>query len=199
MPPRLPNLPNPKTKTVPTKKAKPKDGILLVSAERQNQSTLYLGIDPGLSGGIAGVLRGRLIFAYSLPDSEYECWQLIRKIADSGYPNNHHQAGIELISPGFRGTGKSSMAKLYGSYMQLRGFLTAAGIGFDTLSSKKWQASLGVPKLKTDSPDKWKRKLLAKAKQLFPRQPCWAATQKTQLTYSDAILMANYLYSIRKD
>lgn len=163
---------------------------------------LYIGIDPGGNGGIAGVVDGEVALYEPFPESELECWRMIHEIplvAAVKLGCTSTKAIIESVNTGFAGTSKSSMAKLYGSYMQLRGFLTAAGISFETVSSKKWQNTLGLTRLKTDGSDKWKKKLKAKAQQLFPKLEVWRRAQVHQLRVCDAILMANYLYNSRKD
>lgn len=197
----MPSLPAPRkiNATMPSSKGK----------AVRSPHIAYVAIDPGSAGGLACVYNGGVLFYEPLDsDSELDNWNtingLLRRIETETSIINFLRSsdvvvGIEWINPGFKGSGKSSMSKLYGSYMQLRGFLIAAGLGFETINPQKWQKTLGLTKLGTDTSDKWKKKLKAKAQQLFPRLPLWQKAQVHQLKVCDAILMANYLYNLRKE
>lgn len=141
----------------------------------------YMGIDPGGSGGLAVISHGGLVIGcQKMPATERDIWEWI--VEASG----NVRAVIEYINPAYQGTAKGSMAKLYGSYMQLRGYLVAAGIPFETALTRKWANRLGVHKSsKDESRTVWKNRLKAAAQSLFPQE-------KITLATADALLIAEY-------
>lgn len=145
---------------------------------------LYIGIDPGHSGGIvaldsdgvpiithnldAGIVRHRdLLFELA---EEYDCIAL-----------------LETITTGFPGTGKSSLAKLYGQYRVCQCLLTCAEIPFSEIMPRKWQSFFKIKKPKGANSTVWKNLLKSHAERYFPE---YVITQKT----SDAFLIAFHLY-----
>lgn len=155
-------------------------------------SPLFIGIDPGKKGGLVG-LKDKSVFYTKMPATEKEVWNWIKALYKCR-PASGCKCVIEQIVPGFRGTSKSSMSKLFGSYMQLRGFLVAAGIPFQTVMPHKWQKTLGIKsrnrKLETDT--MWKDRLVNEARKLFPKLPIWSATAEIQRAIADALLIAYY-------
>lgn len=143
----------------------------------------YIGIDPGKSGGLVTLdCDGLVLSMTKMLPTEQDLWNWFQE--QSEWTNLH--ALIEFINPGFKGTNKSSMSKLYGNYMQLRGFLIASSIPFDHVMTAKWRKGLGIPpRTKTQTETQWKNQLKAKAQQLFPQE-------KVTLWSADALLIAEY-------
>jgi len=142
---------------------------------------IYLGIDPGKSGGIAYIVQRRVV-CLPMPRTERDTWEVINRLI----LKNCKGAMIEWIHPAIPGIGKSQMSKLYGNYMQLRGFLIATGISFEDVKPVAWQRGLGIsPRKKTETRTQWKNRLKAKAQELFPELTITLAT-------SDALLLAEY-------
>lgn len=146
---------------------------------------LFLGVDPGASGGIAVLerLSGCVVTdTESLGNlSEKAIWDCIGIYRDA-----EAFAVIEKVPTAIFGVGKSSCSKLYGSFCQLRAFLVAAGIPFEEVPAVKWQKEMGIPKRKkNETKTKWKNRLKSHAERLFPRT-------KVTLSICDALLIAEY-------
>lgn len=176
----------------------------LVPQKSRQDGTIYIGIDPGASGGIV-LIDGRNIYVEPMPTTEQDTWQLIQGIGyrhgkvldkvsrsvEPWYVARH--AVIEWIHPAIQGIGKSQMSKLYGNYMALRMALTACSIPFDVVMPKKWQAALNIQsRKKGEATNKWKDRLRAKAQQLHPGLECWKWNLGEQRKVSDAVLIADY-------
>lgn len=150
---------------------------------------IYLGIDPGASGGLACIHpASRSIEAVSMPSTEKDIWEILSE--RPAYKDVMPFAVIEQQIP--RPTffqGRASILKstclLYGSYTFLRGMLTATGIPFEAVIPQTWQKAFGLKKVKGESPTKWKNRLKAKAQQLFP-------SERVTLATADALLIAEF-------
>lgn len=168
---------------------------------------IYLGIDPGLSGGICEL---RLVPArplcppiweavelHPMPTTEWELWQLFAGWKDGVTA----RAIIEWIHPAIQGIGKSPMSKLYGNYMACRMGLTAAGISFEDVKPLRWQTTLGIERRKkTENTRQWKDRLRARAQQLFPTLSVWKEeTLAVQRSVCDALLIAEYCRRVRSE
>ena len=142
--------------------------------------SLFLGIDPGASGGIAwlqpnephmkGLDRRE---ADKMPDTERDTWELIRRWRDSAT-----LAVIEAVHS-MPKQGVASSFKFGRSYGFLRGCLIASGIPFEEVTPQRWQKELGC----LSRGDKNVTK--ARAQQLFPSLKVTHAT-------ADALLLAEY-------
>lgn len=160
-----------------------------------NTNTIWLGIDPGACGGLAALGSPWLVSeasqyrlsAVKMPETEADIWDwFIDQRTGAESVERTLQACIEWIHPAIQGVGKSSMSKLYGSYMRLRAFLTAAEIPFSVPQPKIWQREVGISARKsTETQSQWKNRLKARAQQLFPSTVITLAT-------ADAILIAEY-------
>lgn len=169
--------------------------------------SLYMGIDPGKSGGIATVAaRGKLQGLYKMPSSDRELWELLES-----YRDWIAEAALELVS-GYIGREQpgSAMFTFGVSYGALRMGLVAASIPFVTVAPRTWQKALGVtprargekgPVVLTrgkrkgqtvvketggETKDKFKKRLFELAKSMFPHDD---VTRET----ADALLIAEYL------
>lgn len=150
---------------------------------------VYMGVDPGWSGGIAYV-QGKSITVYVMPQHMSEIWQII----------NHRPwivtefAVIEQVT-GYVGDGGnpgSSMFKFGSSYGALQMALTATRVSYETITPQRWQAGLGISKrAKSENKGDFKRRLKATAERLFPGFPF---TLKT----CDAVLIAEYCRRYRE-
>lgn len=150
----------------------------------------YIGIDPGVNGGIAIIGSGRDVLGpnvilYPMPATETDIWEIIN--VTTGLLNEPRRAAIEWVNPAYQGCSKSANSKLYGNFMGCRMALIAAGISFDIVTPQKWQKGLGIkPGGKDKNRTKWKNLLKAKAQQLFPNQ-------KITLKTADALLICEFL------
>ena len=160
----------------------------------------YVGIDPGVNGGIA-VLRD---YTYdvtewdakvvAMPSTEADLWDVIKPLSSF-----NTVAVIEFVQA-FPTDGRSSIVTFATNYGNLRAFLVAAEIPLlEAVTAAKWQKALGITKpkrhtvkgvkrtAKQKAADRreGKRQLKAKAQQLFP---ALHITLKT----CDALLIATY-------
>lgn len=148
----------------------------------------FIGIDPGINGGIAAILsNGRLLQAEPMPPTQSDIWQYL-----SGLKGETCQACIEWINPASKGWDKSANSKLYGSFREMTMVLAACEIPFETVMPKKWQAALSIiPRKDTEGQSKWKNRLRAKAQALFPGFGK-GITKERALKVCDAILIAEF-------
>ena len=116
-----------------------------------------------------------------MPVTERDIWDWF-----SSFSPENAVAVIEWIHPAIQGAGKSSMSKLYGNYMQLRGFLIAKRVRFEDKKTAEWCKGLNIPgKRKNETRTQWKNRLKARAQQLFP-------DLTVTLAISDALLIAEF-------
>lgn len=141
---------------------------------------IYIGIDPGVSGGIAAVDDdGRLVIATKMPDTERGVYTLISQLPlNRGYVDLQRRAVLEKAQP-MPKQGVVSMFTYGRGYGALLMALTAADIPFDLVTSPVWQAAMQCRSggLKTVT----KRR----AEQLFPYV-------KVTHAIADALLIAEF-------
>ena len=161
---------------------------------------IWLGIDPGMSGGLAVVSKGEVV-AGKMPDTDRDIlnWLLNARDYDAfacielvtGYVGTKRRrsgkGGEEVEVPGDPG---SSQFKLGTSYGKLLMALCAADIPYEKVPARVWQQSLGLHRNGAGYTE-WKRVLKAKAQQLFP---------KVQVTLhnADALLIAEHCRRSRR-
>lgn len=145
----------------------------------------YIGIDPGMHGGIA-LLHGTKVTVWPMPSTELDIIQVMGSFSPECV------ATIEWIHPAIQGIGKSQMSKLYGNYMALRMALTALEISFEIVMPAKWQAGIGIKKRKGEKTLAWKDRLRMAAQQRFPSLAVWSLPLMTQRSVSDALLIAAF-------
>ena len=152
---------------------------------------VYLGVDPGKSGGLAWVTAGGMLLgALPMPATERDVWDCIESLtlrrADTGVHACVEQVGgyVGQAQPG------SSAFKFGLSYGGLRMALVGLKIPFTTVVPAKWQRGVGVIARKRgenqiETRVQYKNRLKARAQELFP-------TTKVTLATADAILLAEY-------
>ncbi len=161
-----------------------------------NGRPTYMGIDPGASGCIIALTeRGAVWHIVDMMDNYSDLWYEI-----DGLTSQSCHAVIEEVS-GYVGKEQpgSAMFKFGQNYGALLMALTAARISHESVRPQTWQKAMGIPPRKKavrKSPDgepegeketkgQFKRRLKAKAQQLFPKT-------KVTLTNCDALLLAEY-------
>lgn len=150
----------------------------------------YIGVDPGQSGGVA-VIYGDTIEAFPIPESELDTWNLFVQITPMGF---QCRGSIELVHS-MPQQGVASSFKFGRNYGFVRACMIASGIGFSDVQPKRWQDVLDIVGRKKDEPvGALKLRLLASAKQRFPKFPLWTEpkTKGKQLAVCDAMLLAYY-------
>lgn len=141
---------------------------------------VYLGIDPGASGGMA-VLRGDHLTCIGMPETERDIWDWIAGSTAT-------LAIIEKVGGFIKGNPApgSAMFNFGQNYGSLRMALIGLKIPFVEAQPQKWLKSLGIPARGKDMSTKdWKNSLKRRAQQMFPNN-------QITLSTADAALIAEY-------
>lgn len=141
----------------------------------------WLGLDPGVSGGIAILDEYHMLKAWKMPETERDIsdvFESLRKLVTFAIIESVHA---------FKGQGVSSTFTFGRNYGFLRGMLIAHKIPFEEVTPGKWQAYMGIKSIKDEKKAAHKNRLKGMAQRLFP-------TLKITLATADAILIAEYLY-----
>lgn len=170
------------------------------------KSRLFLGIDPGSSGGMAIINSNGLILKdiHNQPAltalgnmTAFQQWDWLSYFEHSErqyvYGILEKVGGFVPRAKGLRGAEEGSDRGQPGSTMftfgktvgMLIGFLTAANIPYIEVIPRTWQKEFGLQRLKSQTDSQWKNVLKNKATYLFPEV-------KITLATADALLMAEY-------
>lgn len=142
--------------------------------------TLFIGIDPGKAGGIAILGEDGSVEVISMPETEKDIFHAIR-----AWKNLSAVALIEKVHA-MPKQGVTSSFTFGMGYGGLRMALVANKISFNEVTPQKWQKELGiVPRKKDEGKPDFKKRLRAKAQQLFPEV-------EVNLKTCDALLIALY-------
>jgi len=145
---------------------------------------IVLGIDPGASGALAW---GTEFNSESMPfpyASEVDINEAFRKILGGEFEKTKLHAFIEAVHS-FPGQGVASSFAFGKSYGFLRGLLIANKIAFETVQPRAWQKTFNMKSSKEESKTDWKRRLKARAQEMFPRI-------KVTLATADALLIMEH-------
>jgi crossover junction endodeoxyribonuclease RuvC len=147
---------------------------------------IILGIDPGVSGGIAAIDEcGRVYLAARMPATERDLLDLLRGTAVAGGRLvEQRRAVLEFVraSPQMGVVSAFTFGRNYGA---LRMALIAAGIPFDELSPAKWQPGVGLAYPKDATQVLRKNLSKRRAQELFPDATVTHAI-------ADALLLAEH-------
>lgn len=155
-------------------------------------SPIYIGVDPGASGGLA-FIRGDEVDLVPMPDTERDVWDSIVDVLLCYQTPPKSFAMIERVGGYIAGNPSpgSSMFKFGRSYGGLRMALVGNDVPFEDATPQKWQKGMGItPRAKTESKTQFKNRLKAKAQLLFPKLNVTLAT-------ADALLLAEYCRRVR--
>ena len=145
-----------------------------------SHSKIYIGIDPGKSGGIC-VIDGKFIKAYACPDNPTDMG-LLFAMAISVNKTKTVVAYIEKVWA--RPTdGRSSIWKFAENYGMWLGIAGAYEVDLQYVAPQRWIKYFETPKMEKT---KRKRYLRDKAKSMYPD------LKKVSLKTADAILIATY-------
>lgn len=171
-------------------------------------SCIYIGIDPGKSGGFVAIRPGGPISINPIPKTLRDVWDWLNNFKDG---RHRSIAVIEKVwsSPQMGVTSAFTFGRGFGN---LEAFLVAAGISFQEVRPREWQKELGIPgrrkKLVTkmvkgkknrvsvyvESKPEFKNRLRGVAQQMFPDLPLWQEPKSKgkQLAIADALLIAEF-------
>jgi hypothetical protein len=145
--------------------------------------TTIIGIDPGLTGGIACWRLNQPITAVPTPATEGDLLELIQTLTATG-PTI---AFIEEVA-GYIGKAQpgSAMFKFGRNFGFTLGVLQALGVRIELVRPQKWQKPLCLGTASSCATrSEWKNKLKACAQRLYP-------SIKPTLLTSDALLILNF-------
>ena len=140
----------------------------------------YVGIDPGLQGGIA-IVSPSGAFAYAMPETERDTLTIFE---DMGSDKYGVFALIEDVHS-MPGNSARSMFTFGRNYGMLRAMLIANYIPFETVTPTTWQKEFGLINRKLGKTAK-KNTHKARAQELFP------SIEKITHKTADALLIAEY-------
>jgi hypothetical protein len=135
---------------------------------------LHIGIDPGLSGGIAFIPTTGEPWAHKMPETDRDLYDLLR----DSTRDSEARAVVELVHSSPQMGVKSAFTFGEG-YGRLGMALTALGVPYERVRPQAWQKAMGC--LTKGDKNVSKRK----AQELFP-------TLKITHAIADALLIAEY-------
>lgn len=143
----------------------------------------YIGIDPGVNGGIA-VLgeNGEVKDVRNMPDTPADILEYFKLYA--AFPC---VCVLEDVGQGMPGQSSSATAKFARHNGHLEMALLALGIKTIKARPQKWEKTYALGKSTACEKAEWKRKLKERAQQLFPQ-----LGKKVTLKTCDALLIAEY-------
>jgi hypothetical protein len=147
---------------------------------------IYIGIDPGKSGGIAALDLDNVL-TIKMPETPADVLDYFHSIKNYMPINYSCIAIIEQVG-GYTGQGQpgSAMFKFGQGVGHLEMALLACSIPSESVPPRKWQKALGISaKKKTETKTQWKNRLKSVAQRLFP-------SEKITLATADALLIAEY-------
>ena len=151
---------------------------------------VYMGIDPGINGGIAKIRVDGVKLSTSVQPmftTPRELWGYL----DTAFGCDRKYVCIEQVQGYIGGKGEpgSAMFKFGQSYGLILMGLTATGVEYELITPQVWQRTVGVsPRKAGEGKGAFKARLRARAKELYPNT--YGLTLKT----CDAILIAHYCY-----
>jgi hypothetical protein len=123
-------------------------------------------IDPGVGGGIAYIDTDGSVHALPMPETDRDICDQLQVLALAG--GKTATCYIEEL-PKFGGVmSRSAMFTMARNYGLLLGILTAYRVRVVQISPKRWQGVLGGLGNKADHGTDWKRRLKARAQELYP-------------------------------
>jgi crossover junction endodeoxyribonuclease RuvC len=166
---------------------------------RLKPDSIYIGVDPGKSGGLCAIFNDGSSTYCKMPDTERGVWNWFADIDDK--ESNSVHAIIEKVHA-MPGQGVTSMFSFGQNYGFLRACLIGCHIPFEEVTPRSWQKALGIPAKPKSSPkNQHKLTLLSKAQQLFPQESLWEEPRSKgkQLAICDALLIAEYCRRFRDE
>lgn len=157
---------------------------------------LYIGIDPGKSGGMAAV-ENDWHNVITMPEDNEGKWKWIQMMVKIGKVLVFIEKQTQPVFYGKKGEPKSTdgaklygiairLAKLYGEYQSFLSMLTVGGVEYREVSPVEWQSAIvGITKRPNWTKTAWKNILKKKSLELFP-------DAKVTLKTCDALLIAEY-------
>lgn len=149
---------------------------------------IYIGIDPGKSGGIAILDEASGIECIPMPEFDFDLYDVLEALP--ALPRVH--AVLEKVHA-MPKQGVTSSFNFGVEYGRVRMALCAAGIGFEEVTPQKWMKELGIPpKKKQETKGQYKNRLRDTAQKMFPKLEVWKGPKGLQMAICDALLIMEY-------
>jgi len=143
-----------------------------------------VGIDPGLSGGIAVLDEaGVSHYVIKMPSTIFDLYDVLSGIAGMG----DMVCYMEDVGHGMPGQSSKATAAFARHCGHLEMALLALGIPTNTITPNKWMKTYQLGRSSEYSKTEWKNRLKGKAQQLFPM-----LGKQVTLATCDALLIAEY-------
>ena len=147
-----------------------------------NKELIYIGIDPGLSGGIAILNQdGSVKEVVAMPDTPRDIYEFLFSYKEDS------RCVLEEVGHGMPGQSSKATATFARHNGHLEMALLALGIPTEKVTPQKWIKVYQLKKKKEQDKNEWKNVLKAKAQSLFPQ-----LGKKVTLKTCDALLIAEY-------
>lgn len=144
-------------------------------------SRCVIGIDPGLSGGIAVLgMDGAVVEVLKMPSTPQDILDCLRRFSSDG-----SVCYMEKVGTGMPGQSSKATATFARHNGHLEMALLASGIKTNEVTPNKWIKHYQLGKSSDYSKTEWKNRLKACAQRLFPNE-------KVTLSVADALLLAEY-------
>ena len=155
---------------------------MLLNLENMNKEIIYIGIDPGLSGGIAILNQdGSVKYVVAMPDTPRDIYEFLFSYKEDS------RCVLEDVGHGMPGQSSKATATFARHNGHLEMALLALGIPTEKVTPQKWIKVYQLKKKKEQDKNEWKNVLKAKAQSLFPQ-----LGKKVTLKTCDALLIAEY-------
>ena len=155
---------------------------MLLNLENMNKEIIYIGIDPGLSGGIAILNQdGSVKEVVAMPVTPRDIYEFLLSYKEES------RCGLEDVGHGMPGQSSKATATFARHNGHLEMALLALGIPTEKVTPQKWIKVYQLKKKKEQDKNEWKNVLKAKAQSLFPQ-----LGKKVTLKTCDALLIAEY-------
>jgi hypothetical protein len=152
-------------------------------------SNVYIGLDPGLKGGLVALQNKEVISYQTMPETKLDLWEWFKSLGK--YKNRI--AVLEKVNSYKQG--RKSAFTFGGQFHVLEAFCIASETTCIQVSPLVWQRQLQIPKKgKTESDSQFKTRLLKHSQRLYPSLEIWKQPKSKgkQLAICDALLMATY-------
>lgn len=158
---------------------------------------IFLGVDPGKTGALAALYPDGHWQIAPMPGTDQDVLHWLRNVRETEIGWGRVHSVIEQIDPRpttvfdkttgkFRPTILKSTCLLYGHYLALKMALAACAIPYEEHPPIRWQKTFNLsPREKGETDNAWKKRLRARAQQLFPQV-------EIPLQAADAVLLAEY-------
>jgi hypothetical protein len=146
---------------------------------------IYIGIDPGLTGGIT-MMKGDELEVIMMPKTEQDIMNLFSRVKYKVLDNVMKIKCIieaQHAFPGMAAGAQWSFAQHYGF---LRGCLVSLQIPFIEVSPQKWMSYFGLKKTKEEDKRTYKKRILQKAQNLYPQS-------SVALQTADSLMICEFL------